>query len=74
MNCVKIESYVVEAGTDRSSPLWGGFAGSSNWWWMLMTGVLKRQLLNTTRRRTTQKDYMQHSEHGELEIKNYISL
>jgi hypothetical protein len=23
MNCVKVESYVVEGGTDRPSPLWG---------------------------------------------------
>jgi hypothetical protein len=41
---VKVESYVVEAGTDRRSPSWGegGFAGSSNRWWMLMTGVVVR--------------------------------
>jgi hypothetical protein len=38
MKCVRVESYVVEAGTDRPSPLWGGFAGSSNRWWMIMTG------------------------------------
>jgi hypothetical protein len=30
MKCVKVESYVVEAGTDRLNPFWGGFAGSSN--------------------------------------------
>jgi hypothetical protein len=29
MKCVKVESYVVEGGTDRPSPLWGGIAGSS---------------------------------------------
>jgi hypothetical protein len=29
MKCVRVESYVVEGGTDRPSPLCGGFAGSS---------------------------------------------
>jgi hypothetical protein len=39
MNCVKVESYVMEGGTDRPSPSCVGFAGSG-WWWILMTGVL----------------------------------
>jgi hypothetical protein len=42
MKCVKVESYVVKAGTNRPSPSWGGFAGSSNRRWMLMTGVVVR--------------------------------
>jgi hypothetical protein len=43
MKCVKVKSYVVEAGTDRPSPSWGeDFAGSSNRWWMLITGVVVR--------------------------------
>jgi hypothetical protein len=41
MKCVKVENYVVKAGTGRPSPLWG-FAGSSNQWWILMTGVVVR--------------------------------
>jgi hypothetical protein len=35
MKCVKVESYVVEAGADRPSPLW--VAGSSNRWWKILT-------------------------------------
>jgi hypothetical protein len=42
MKCVKVESYVVEGGTDRPSPSWGGFTGSSNWWWILITGIVVR--------------------------------
>jgi hypothetical protein len=45
MKCVKIESYVVEAGTDRPSLSWVGFAGSRNWWWILISISIHHQLL-----------------------------
>jgi hypothetical protein len=43
MKNVKVESYIVEGGTDRASPFGGGgVAGSINRWWMLMTGKVVR--------------------------------
>jgi hypothetical protein len=39
MKCVKVESYVVEAGTDRHSPSWRGLQVAVRWW-TLMTGVV----------------------------------
>jgi hypothetical protein len=41
MKCVKVESYVVEAGTDWPSPSWGGLQVAV-WRWILMTGVVVR--------------------------------
>jgi hypothetical protein len=44
MKCVKLDSLVVQAGTDRPSPLWGEGVSLqvAVRWWILTTGVVVR--------------------------------